>query len=129
MYRTMAKVLTASLIGAAVALTACSGTTKSGRSYTFTVDRNVEAMIVAGHETVHATSERVLKEDLGYTIVRSDTDALEGIVEARTARGDSVVVETFKEGERSTRVQVFVGPLGDESRAVTILERIEQGLP
>lgn len=106
----------------------CTGTTNTGRSYTFTMDRNVEAMILGGHESVHAASERVLKEDLGYTIVRSDSDALEGIVEARTARGDSVVVETFKEGETSTRLQVFVGPLGDKSRAVTILERIEQGL-
>ncbi len=112
----------------ALGVAGCTGTTKTGRAYTFTVDRNVEAMIVSPHENVHATSERVLKEDLGYTIVRSDRDALEGIVEARTARGDSVVVETFKEGETTTRIQVFVGPMGDKSRGVTILERIEQAL-
>lgn len=106
----------------------CSGKTTAGRSYTFTVDRKVQVYMASPLEKTHSTAERVLYEDLGYRIASSRVDALEGLIEAKTARDDTVRVETFKDGENMTRVRVFTGPMGDRSRSVTIVERIERGL-
>lgn len=115
------------LIGLVI-VSGCSGKTSTGRSYTFTVDRNVQVYMAASLEKTHATAERVLREDLGYRIESSRVDALEGLIEAKTARDNTVRVETFKDGENTTRVRVFSGPMGDRSRSVTITERIERGL-
>lgn len=106
----------------------CAGKTSAGRSYTFTMDRKVQVYMASSLENTHTTAERVLREDLGYRIESSRVDALEGLIEAKTARDDTVRVETFKDGESTTRVRVFTGPMGDRSRSVTIVERIERGL-
>jgi len=127
--RTLAGLSLAALtLVSAGALTACSGTAKSGTRYTITADRNLRANVNADLNTAHQAAIRALRDDLGFTIESESVDALEGVVKGKTARNDRVEVETFKEGERLTRVDIFVGPMGDEPKMAEVLAAIEKRL-
>jgi len=110
------------------ALTACSGTAKTGTKYTITPDRNLRANVAADLATTHQAALRAVRDDLGFTVESETIDALEGHIKGKTARGDRVEVETFKEGERLTRVDVFVGPMGDEPKMSELFSAIEKRL-
>lgn len=106
----------------------CQGTTAQGTLYSVQIDRELEAFLAGDLETVHLAAVAVLDQDLGYTIQESAVDAMEGVVAARTARDHLVRVETFKQGEGITRVEVFAGPSGNEVAARRVLDHLEQRL-
>lgn len=127
--RTLAGLSLAALtLVAAGSLTACSGTAKTGTRYTITADRNLRANVNADLNTAHQAAIQALRDDLGFTIESETVDALEGVVKGKTARNDRVEVETFKEGDRLTRVDIFVGPMGDEPKMSEVLSAIEKRL-
>jgi len=105
-------------------LTACSHTASSGTKYTITPDRNLSFQVPVDLQTAHNAGIGALG-DLGFTMESEKSDAMEGEVKGKTARGDAVVVETFKEGEKLTKVHVFVGPLGDEPKMEELMRKIE----
>lgn len=111
---------------AGVGLGACAGSTPSGLAYTLRPDREIEATVHGEQERVHELATRILQDRLGYTILGRRVDAREGTVEARTIAGDLVRVETLAASSGSTRVQVFVGPLGDESAAKAVLNELHR---
>lgn len=102
----------------------CARTAESGTSYTITADRNLSFHVPVDLKTAHAAGIGAFS-DLEFTMESEKSDATEGVVKGKTARGDSVVVETFKEGEQMTKVHVFVGPLGDEPRMEELMRKIE----
>ncbi|MGD9691457.1 MAG: DUF3568 family protein [Phycisphaerales bacterium] len=123
------EILRAVLLGAALlAPVACKSTTRTGKSYTLTVDRRLEALLSADLRRAHETALSVVREDYGYVVSRHVADAREGIIEAVTARGNAVKVETFRDGDYITRVRIFVGPLGDEAAMREMLNQIETRL-
>ncbi len=122
-------ILKAMLLGAALfGPAACTSTTRTGKSYTLTVDRRLEALVAADLRRSHETALSVVREDYGYVVGRHVADAREGIIEAVTARGNAVKVETFRDGDYITRVRIFVGPLGDEAAMREMLNQIESRL-
>jgi hypothetical protein len=110
-------------------LTGCKGTTKAGTAYTVLPDRAIQAYLSGNLATVHQAAVKVLRDDFLYTITRDSHDALEGIVEAKTARNATVRVETFKHGEDVTKTRVSLGMVGDHDLANDILSKIEASLP
>ena len=109
-------------------LPACSGTTRTGVAYTLKADREVEAFLPGDLKAVHAAGEAVIAKQFRYRVTRAAADAREGIIEALTAKGDIVRVETYYVSERVTRTEVFVGPLGDEPIMKDILNAMEKSL-
>lgn len=116
------------LLGAFASLPACSGVTAQGTPYTININRALETHLPGDLQKVHRVALDVVKDDLQYTVEKSSTDALEGIIEARTAMGAAVRVELYKYGDSLTRVEVFVGPRGDTDIARQILDKIEAKL-
>ncbi len=105
------------------AVSGCAeGTTKQGTLYSMNVSRALEAYLAADLDTVHKAAVKSVN-DAGYTLDEDAIDVREGIVKARTARDRSVRVETYKEGLKVTKIEVYVG--GDEAAASELLDSIE----
>jgi len=121
------QMISAALLAAAatLSLTGCSGTGKSGTDYTMTVDRNLQFRVPTGVRNAHQAAVSAFG-DLGFTVDTQSVDAMKGIVKGKNAVGDAVVAETFKEGDNLTRVDVFVGPLGDEPLMKELMNAIEK---
>ena len=116
-------------VAAAAILTGCKGATKSGTPYTVLANGSIQAYLNGNLATVHETAVKVLREDFLYTVTRDSHDALEGIIEAKTARNATVRVETFKNSDDSTKTRVFAGMVGETTLANDILSKIEASLP
>lgn len=121
--KTRSLVLAAAIVSFA-GLAACSHTAESGTSYTITPDRNLSFHVPVDLKTAHNAGIGALS-DLGFTMESEKADMTEGVVKGKTARGDAVVVETFKEGDKLTKVDVFVGPMGDEPKMEELMRKIE----
>jgi hypothetical protein len=115
-------------VAAGLVLASCKGSTPAGTPYSQQFTRELEAHFDRPIGDVHATARRVLEEDMEYVITEDALDALEGMLKADTARGRTVRVETWHEGESLTRVQVWVSPMGDEEMSAELLDRIQQAL-
>jgi Protein of unknown function (DUF3568) len=115
-----------SLLVTATLLTAsCTRSAKSGTPYTFKLDQELEAHINSDLQTVHGNAAIVLKQDYGFTIVKETIDILNGYLEAKTVKDDVVRVETYREGANATKIEVFIGPMGNEPLANQIFTAIE----
>ena len=108
------------------ALVGCSGSTKTGTSYTLTPLRTIEAYLPGGVEKVHNESLAALRDDLKYDITEQKLDALAGEVKARNARNTTIRVLTVRDSDAVTKVTVHSG--GDENLGRIILETIEKRL-
>ncbi len=109
-----------------VALAGCgTGTTQQGTLYTIKPNKALEAYFPVDLPTVHAAALAAVQEDLGYTTEYSALDAREGLIKGRTAKEYPVRVETFKQGPRTTRIEVYVGGRMSDTAAETLLEKIE----
>lgn len=122
--KTRSLVLAAVTLAAFAGMSACSHTSTSGTSYTITPDRNLSFHVPVDLKTAHNAGIGALG-DLGFTMESEKADMTEGVVKGKTARGDAVVVETFKEGDKLTKVDVFVGPMGDEPKMEELMRKIE----
>lgn len=69
-------------------------------------------------------------DDLGFRIDEPATkrDALQGMVVATDAANNKITVALNKQSDNVTRVEIDLGPFGDESKAHTILREIEDEL-
>ncbi|MBX3351496.1 MAG: DUF3568 family protein [Phycisphaeraceae bacterium] len=124
--RVSALVLGSLLVVVGVGLGACSGSTKSGTSYTLTPLRTLEAYLPGSIATVHDASVAALRDDLKYDIQEQKRDALAGEVRARNARGTSIRILTARDSDAVTKVTVHSG--GDENLGRIILETVEKRL-
>lgn len=108
------------------ALPACSDKTTTGADYTLTIDRRLEAYLTAPLPRAHDAALAAVREDMKYRLVYQTVDAREGVLEARTATGEEVKVQSFKNTDGTTRVLVGVGPLGDEPAMRELLAAIDR---
>ena len=105
------------------AISGCAeGTTKQGTVYSMNAGRSLQAYLAADLDAVHKAAVKSVNE-AGYTLNEDAIDVREGVVKARTGRDRSVRVETYKEGEKVTKIEVYVG--GDEAAASELLDSIE----
>lgn len=122
--RACAGVVTPIMLGVLASIGGCSGTTSQGVAYTLKPDRELEGFIAASLSDAHEAAKTVVINQFKYRITKHAVDAREGTVEALSAKGDTVRVETYYASPRVTRVEVFVGPLGDEPIMEDILNAI-----
>ncbi len=128
MNRTLALFLTTACLASTAALTGCSGSTTSGRSYSVTITRHVKAFLGNDHETVYNTALGTLESTFMYEIEEDRLDGRTGYIKGRTAKGNLVTFSVTRESKSMSEVSVFVGPVGDTDAAQDILSRVEDAL-
>lgn len=109
-------------------LAGCEGTTKTGESYTLKANRWIEAYVASDLRRAHDAAIAVVRDDFGYTLESQAVDARDGKVRAKTARGYDVRIDSYRDGDRITRVEIYVGPLGDEPAMREILSALQARL-
>lgn len=112
----------------ALLVAGCEGSTKRGTVYNIKPDRRIEAFLPGDTKTVHGAAVAVVRDDFAYAVRRDAIDATGGVVEASTARGEAVRVDTYVAGGSVTRIEIKVGVLGDVEAAREILTAIEARL-
>jgi len=123
MFRSLIRVGLLILVAASF-VAGCKGTTAGGKAYVIRADRKLAATLGADIATVHAAARRVLEEDMLFEIIDDAVDAREGVLRARTARKNTVRIETFRWDVQSTHVLVFVGPFGDKAAESDVFEAL-----
>ncbi len=113
---------------APLSLIGCSGSTTSGTAYSLTITRHVEAFIAEDHETIYDTALDTLSETFMYEIEKNELDGRNGVIKARTAKGNLVTFTATRDSDAMSKVSIFVGPVGDEEAARDILGRVEKAL-
>ncbi len=112
------------LLALVMAVAGCGkGTTRQGTLYSVSVNRSLNCYIPDNIDAVHKAA-LVSVKDAGYTVDREAIDARGAIVEGRTALDKTVRVKAFKQGEKVTRLEVYVA--GDEEAAKELLDAIEK---
>ena len=112
------------LLGLGTAIAGCGqGTTEQGTLYSVGVNQSLNCYIPDNIDTVHKAALASVK-DAGYTVDNEAIDAREAIVEGRTALEKTVRIKSFKQGEKVTRLEVYVA--GDEEAAKELLNAIEK---
>jgi hypothetical protein len=118
------------LLAGAGAMPGCMSTkdTAAGTSAAFNkVTGNLTTNLSAPLDRVYAATQAAL-DSLEFRPVDKQKDALQGIVTARMADGDRIVVTLEKRSDKVTGVSVEVGALGKESTARLVLDKIEANL-
>lgn len=117
-----------SLLLGAASLGGCRSTAKTETVATLNTDRELETFLDADLLTVHEAARWVLVHTFHFKVIADERDARMGLIRARTPEDGMVRVETYRDGRKRTKVQVFVAPLGDENRQREILRAIEDRL-
>lgn len=103
------------------------GTTQQGTLYHVSLTRELTAYLSADLQAVHTTALAVVEES-GYAVENSAIDVREGVINARTARDHAVRVETYKQGDHVTKIEVYVAGQSSEAASRDILDKIEARL-
>ena len=98
------------------------GTTHQGTLYTVSISQELHCYLPDDLESVHKAALASVKE-AGYTVENDAIDTREAKVTAHTALDRAVRVESFKQGKKVTKVEVYVS--GDKEAAKELLDRIE----
>jgi hypothetical protein len=109
-------------------LAGCTGQTKSGTSYSKLPNGELQMYMQSDLPTIHDKAVVVLRDQFGYKIEKQNRDALTGQIIARTARNERVSVETYKNGDNSTKVQVSAG-FANDYVSREILSELEASFP
>lgn len=108
---------------AALLLTACStsapGVVNKGGTYETLLD---------GTTTKVTEAAKAAVADLKLKLVTSSATEIDGNVEALTANDTSVTVRVYRETERTSRLTIRVGTLGDQAMSMLLLEKIKARL-
>ena len=99
------------------------GTTAQGTLYSIGVNQSLNCYIPGDIDAVHKAALASVK-DAGYAVDNDAIDSREAIVEGRTALDKTVRIKSFKQGEKVTRLEVYVA--GDEEAAKELLNAIEK---
>ena len=100
------------------------GMTQQGTLYSVEINQSLSCYISDSLDAVHKAAVASIK-DAGYTVDTDAIDTREAMVDGRTALDRPVWIKAFKEGEKVTRLEIYVG--GDETAAKELLEEIEKG--
>jgi hypothetical protein len=91
------------------------------------VKGDTEAVIDGDTKTVTAASEKAMK-DMELHIISSESTAVDGRINARTAGDTKVVVVVKNYGEKLSKVSVRVGNFGDSAMQASLLEKIKDNV-
>jgi hypothetical protein len=117
-------VLSFSLSGC-LALVAGAGAGAAGAVY---VKGKLEDEVQAPVPAVHQATVMALKE-LNMPIVVDRADSLTGEIKSKLADGKDVTIELERETQKTTKVGIRVGMVGDEKQSLEILDQIKKHLP
>lgn len=110
------------------ALAACSSTRLPGERFYLNGPGTGVAYLPRTVAAVHAAAVEALRQDLGYTIESESLEGDHGSVEAVTATGRYVTVETWPSAEGETRMTIGMG-LGTPDVVVReVMSKIEARL-
>lgn len=121
MLRTLALAL------ALVSLTACTTpTTSSGTEYRFRVNELI-ATLPYSLDTVYAAAERVVRDDMRWTVESSSLGSANARIAARGAadRTRRVSMVALADGRTEIRIEVNDSPFGNADRSRDVMERLE----
>ncbi len=118
----------AAAIATTVAIAGCRTTTPSGSSYVTKVDRELRAYVDAGLAHTHQTARQMLEEEFLFKVIAEGLDGREGFLEAESARGRYVRVETYLVDFNRTEVDVYVTPFGYMPLQVDIMTKLGERL-
>jgi hypothetical protein len=99
------------------------GTTSQGTLYSIGVNQSLSCYIPDNIDAVHKAALTSVK-DAGYIVDNDAIDSREAIVEGRTALDKTVRIKFFKQGDKVTRLEVYVA--GNEEAAKELLDAIEK---
>ncbi len=99
------------------------GTTAQGTLYSIGVNQSLNCYIPDNIDAVHKAALASVR-DAGYTVDNDAIDSREAIVEGRTALDKTVRIKSFKQGEKVTRLEVYIA--GDQEAAKELLNAIEK---
>lgn len=108
-----------------LALVAGAGAGAAGVVY---VKGKLEDEVQAPVPEVHEATVKALK-DLNMPIVVDRADSLTGEVKSKLADGKDVTIELERETQKTTKVGIRVGMVGDEKQSLEILDQIKKHLP
>lgn len=112
------------LLGAAT-LAGCRGTTAAGTPYSMQIDRALATYLGTDLTTAHLLAQDVIENQMLYAITHESLDGRAGVIEADTAEGKPVRVETYWAGNRVTKIEVLVGTFGDEGAQLAIVNALQ----
>lgn len=78
--------------------------------------------------TVHEATVQALK-DLNMPVVTDRADNLTAEIKSRLADGKDVTIELDRETQKTTKIGIRVGMVGDEKQSLEILDHIKKRLP
>ena len=124
MYTLTTRLSKALLLALLMTIAGCGkGTTAQGTLYSISVNQSLNCYIPGDIEAVHKAVLASVK-DAGYAVDNDAIDSREAIVEGRTALDKTVRIKSFKQGEKVTRLEVYIA--GDEEAAKELLDAIEK---
>jgi len=77
---------------------------------------------------VHEATVQALK-DLNMPVVTDRSDNLTAEIKSRLADGKEVTIELDRETQKTTKIGIRVGMVGDEKQSLEILDHIKKRLP
>ena len=99
------------------------GTTQQGTLYSVGVDQSLSCYIPENIYVVYQAALASVR-NAGYTVDTEAIDTREALVEGRTALERTVRIKAFKQGDKVTKLEVYVA--GDGEAAKALLDAIEK---
>ena len=91
------------------------------------VGGEIKTTLQAAPPQVVAATDTAFKQ-MSIVAVSSDSTAVDGLVEGRTATDKKITVTVKSEGDKASRVGIRVGTFGDEALSRQILDKIKSNL-
>ncbi len=118
---------TLALAIALVSIPACSTpTTSAGTAYQFRVNELI-ATLPYSLDAVYAAADRVVRDDMRWTVESSSLGSANARIVARGAgdRTRRVAMVALANGGTEVRIEVNDSPFGNADRSRTVMERLE----
>ena len=123
--RLLAAVLLAiSLAGLSGCILAAAGAGAGAVAY---AGRELEATLPSDYNKVVRATQNAIQR-LEFTKVSEQRDALKAVLVSRTGLDKKVEITITNIGNKTTRVSIVVGLIGDKELSVAILDKIKAGL-
>ena len=67
-------------------------------------------------------------DQIGFDEKQSSVDAMDGVITAKTARGEKVTIRIRRVTDNSSKLKIRIGKMGDAARSIKVLEQIQKNL-
>ena len=91
------------------------------------VEGRLDAALDANFDRTEKAADRAIAQLL-FVKVSEQKDALNAVLNARTAEDKKVTIEVIRVGDTLSKVQIRVGLFGDEAKSLAILDKIKANL-